>query len=192
MKAAIYLRVSTTEQTTLNQELELREVAKKRGWEVVKVYSDSLSGMRADRPALNEMLAEADRYDVVMAWAIDRLGRSLTHLLGIITSLHAKKVNLYLHQQQIDTTTPMGKLIFQVTGAFAEFERSMIVERINAGLSRARLEGKKLGRRPSIAAETVATACERLSRGESKAVVASGLGISLSTVKRLGKAMAHV
>src|SRR5262249_24796197 len=140
--AALYVRVSTDAQTVENQIRELRQVAKRRGWDVVEVYSDAgISGAkgRNGRPGLDSMLKDASRrrFDIVMAWAIDRLGRSLSDLLDTIQHLEACGVDLYLDQQSIDTTTPMGKLVFQVTGAFAEFERTMIRQRIKAGLKRA-------------------------------------------------------
>jgi Resolvase, N terminal domain len=130
-RAALYVRVSTDSQTVENQIRELWQVAERRGWEVVEVYNDAgISGAkgRNGRPGLDSMLKDASRrrFDVAMAWAIDRLGRSLTDLLHIIQHLEACGVDLYLDQQSIDTTTPMGKLVFQVTGAFAEFERTMI------------------------------------------------------------------
>ena len=137
-RAAIYVRVSTDKQTVENQVRELRQIAERRGWEVVEQYSDAgISGSkgRDGRPGLDLMLNDAKRrnFDVVMAWAIDRLGRSLVDLLHTIQELEAAGVDLYLDQQSIDTTTPMGKLMFQVTGAFAEFERSMIRQRVRAG-----------------------------------------------------------
>ena len=128
-RAALYVRVSTDAQTVENQIRELRQVAERRGWEVIEVYSDAgISGAkgRNGRPGLDSMLKDASRrkFDIVMAWAIDRLGRSLIDLLDTIQHLEACGVDLYLDQQAIDTTTPMGKLVFQVTGAFAEFERT--------------------------------------------------------------------
>src|SRR5215468_1768750 len=150
-KAAIYVRVSTDRQTVENQLSELRQIAERRGWEVVEEYRDAgISGAkgRDSRPGLDQMLNDASkrRFDIVMAWAIDRLGRSLIDLLGTIQTLEACGVDLYLDQQAIDTTTPAGRLMFQVTGAFAEFERSMIRQRVHAGLKRAVAEGKTLGR----------------------------------------------
>ena len=150
-RAAIYVRVSTDKQTVENQIRELRQIAERRGWEVVGEYRDAgISGAkgRDNRPGLDQMLKDASkrRFDVVMAWAIDRLGRSLIDLLGTIQTLEACRVDLYLDQQSIDTTTPAGKLMFQVTGAFAEFERSMIRQRVHAGLKRAVEQGKQLGR----------------------------------------------
>src|SRR6267143_4824940 len=145
-RAALYLRVSTDKQTVENQEIQLRQVAERRGWEVVEVYNDAgISGSkgRADRPGLDQMLNDAGRrrFDIVLVWAIDRLGRSLIDLLGTVQHLEAVGVDLYIDQQAIDTTTPMGKLMFQVCGAFAQFERSMIQQRIHAGLQRARVQG---------------------------------------------------
>jgi DNA invertase Pin-like site-specific DNA recombinase len=126
-------------------------VAEARGWQVVGTFSDAgISGAkgRKDRPALDDMLKQAQRrrFDVVMAWAIDRIGRSLVDLLNTIETLKACGVDLYLDQQAIDTTTPSGKLMLQMTGAFAEFERAMIQARIHAGLKRAVANGTKLGR----------------------------------------------
>jgi DNA invertase Pin-like site-specific DNA recombinase len=156
-RAAIYVRVSTDKQTVENQLRELHRIAERRGWEVLKEYRDAgISGSkgREARPGLDELLKDAQRrrFDVVMAWAIDRLGRSLIDLLGTIQTLEHYGVDLYLDQQAIDTTTPAGRLMFQITGAFAEFERSMIRHRINAGLKRAVEQGKQLGR-PRIPAE---------------------------------------
>jgi DNA invertase Pin-like site-specific DNA recombinase len=146
-RAAIYVRVSTDKQTVENQVRELTQIAERRGWEVVGQYSDAgISGSkgRDGRPGLDQMLKDASkrRFDIIMAWAIDRLGRSLIDLLGTIQTLEACGVDLYLDQQSIDTTTPAGRLMFQVTGAFAEFERSMIRQRVHAGLKRAVEQGK--------------------------------------------------
>src|SRR6185503_17399371 len=136
-QAVIYLRVSTIEQTTANQERELREIASRMGCEIVKVYRDhGISGAkgRDRRPAF------------------DRLGRSLQDLVGFLSELHAFKIDLFLRQQGLDTTTPAGKAMFQMMGVFAEFERAMIQERVRAGLARARSEGKRLGRPPIASA----------------------------------------
>jgi len=154
-RAAIYVRVSTDRQTIENQLRELRQIAERRGWEVVHEYHDTgISGTksREARPGLDEMLKDAQRrrFDIVMAWAIDRLGRSLIDLLGTIQTLEACGVDLYLDQQSIDTTTPAGRLMFQIVGAFAEFEHSIIRQRVRAGLKRAIESGKQLGR-PKIA-----------------------------------------
>ena len=168
-RAALYVRVSTDTQTVENQIRELRQVAGRRGWDVVEVYSDAgISGAkgRNGRPRLDSMLKDASRrrFDIVMAWAIDRLGRSLSDLLDTIQHLEACGVDLYLDEQAIDTTTPMGKLVFQVTGAFAEFERTMIRQRVKAGLKRAVAQGVKLGR-PKIDSTTERKVRKQLAKG---------------------------
>ena len=144
-RVAIYARVSTSGQTVKNQLQELRKVAERHGWEVVNEYKDrGISGAkgRDRRPQFDAMLKAANRreFDVIMSWSVDRLGRSLQHLVEFLQDVHAKGVDLYLHQQNIDTSTPSGKAMFQMVGVFAEFERSMIRERVMAGLARARKE----------------------------------------------------
>src|SRR5205807_7074581 len=151
--AVVYLRVSTIDQTTANQERELCEIAARMGCEVVKVYKDhGISGTRGrdKRPAFDKLCRDAARreFDMVMAWSVDRLGRSLQDLVGFLSELHALRIDLFLHQQGLDTTTPAGKAMLQMMGVFAEFERAVIQERVLAGLKRARAEGKKLGRLP--------------------------------------------
>src|SRR5262249_54063751 len=145
---------------------------------------------RKDRPGLDRMLKDAQRgsFDVVMAWAIDRLGRSLIDLLGTIEHLHSCGCDLYLDQQAIDTTTPPGKLMFQVCGAFAEFERSIIQGRIHAGLERARRAGKVLGRKPGtiiVDRGKLARAREMLTDGAGIAMTARTVGLGVATVFRL-------
>src|ERR1700745_4456178 len=152
-RVGIYLRVSTDAQTTDNQRRELEAVAARSGWEVVDIYEDAgISGSngREKRPGLDRLLkdATARKINVIAVWSVDRLGRSLQHLVGFLNELQALNCHLDLHQQAIDTTTPSGRAMFQMCGVFAEFERAMIVERVNAGLARARAEGKTLGRKP--------------------------------------------
>ena len=149
---AIYTRVSTDHQTTENQERELREVAERMGWRIVEAYRDEgVSGAksRESRPGFDALCKDAARrrFGMVMAWSVDRLGRSLQDLIGFLSELHSLGIDLFLHQQGLDTTTPSGKAMFQMMGVFAEFERSMIRERVNAGLRRAKAAGKTLGRR---------------------------------------------
>ena len=150
MKAVIYARVSTADQTTENQTLELQKVAKRNGWTVEAVFEDQISGAKTNRPALHRLLQGVVRkeFDVVMVWDVSRLGRSLKHLVGLLEDFHAKGVNLYFHQQGIDTTTASGKMMFQMCGVFAEFERSILQERTKAGIERARASGKRIGRPP--------------------------------------------
>jgi DNA invertase Pin-like site-specific DNA recombinase len=192
-RAAIYVRVSTDKQTVENQLRELRQIAERRGWEVVKEYDDAgISGSkgRNDRPGLDEMLKDAQRrrFDVVMAWAIDRLGRSLIDLLSTIQQLETCGVDLYLDQQAIDTTTPTGRLMFQITGAFAEFERSMIRQRIRAGLRRAVEAGKQLGR-PQIDPALEKRIQSQLRAGKGMLAIARDLGAGTGTVQRIAREM---
>ena len=152
-RVALYVRVSTDEQTTDNQRHELEAVAKRSGWNLVGVYEDNgISGAngREKRPALDKMLKDAARreFDMIAAWSVDRLGRSLQHLVTLLEELHALGVDLYLHQQGLDTSTPSGRAMFQMCGVFAEFERAMLVERTKAGMARARAKGKRIGRPP--------------------------------------------
>jgi DNA invertase Pin-like site-specific DNA recombinase len=192
-RAAIYVRVSTDKQTVENQVRELRQIAELRGWQVVEQYSDTgISGSkgRDGRPGLDQMLKDASkrRFDVVMAWAIDRIGRSLIDLLGTIQTLEAWGVDLYLDQQAIDTTTPAGRLMFQVTGAFAEFERSMIRRRVHAGLKRAVEAGKTLGR-PRISAAVEKRIRDELRAGKGIIKVAREVGVGNGTVQRIADEM---
>jgi len=188
-RAAIYVRVSTDKQTVENQVLELKQIAGRRGWQVVEEYHDAgISGAkgRDGRPGLDQMLKDASRrkFDVIMAWAIDRLGRSLIDLLATIQALEACGVDLYLDQQSIDTTTPAGKLMFQVCGAFAEFERSMIQQRVRAGLKRAAEKGNFPGR-PKIS-ETVEKRIQtQLRAGKGILKVAREIGVGTGTVQRI-------
>jgi DNA invertase Pin-like site-specific DNA recombinase len=156
-RAVIYVRVSTDEQSVENQEAELRATAERMGHEIVAVYRDKgFSGAkgRNGRPGFNAMHRDAARrrFDMVMAWSVDRLGRSLQDLVAFLSELHALKIELYLHQQGLDTTTPAGKAMFQMMGVIAEFERTLIQERVRAGMARAKREGKHVGR-PTIAPE---------------------------------------
>jgi DNA invertase Pin-like site-specific DNA recombinase len=192
-RATIYVRVSTDKQTVENQVQALRQIAERRGWEVVEQYSDAgISGSkgRDGRPGLDAMLKDAQRrkFDVVMAWSIDRLGRSLIDLLGTIQALEACSVDLYLDQQAIDTTTPAGRLMFQVTGAFAEFERSMIRRRVHAGLKRAVEAGKTLGR-PRISEKIEQRITEQLRAGKGVIKVAKEIGVGVGTVQRVAVAL---
>lgn len=193
-RAALYIRVSTDQQTTDNQERELREIASRTGWEIVQVYRDhGVSGAkgRDKRPAFDALCKDASRrrFDVVMAWSVDRLGRSLQDLIGFLSELHALGIDLFLHQQGIDTTTPAGKAMFQMMGVFAEFERAMIRDRVNSGLARAKAEGKTLGR-PKLATSTEQAIREALSRGESVRRVAASCQASVGTVHRIKASLA--
>ena len=193
-RAVLYLRVSTTDQTTANQERELREVAGRMGCEIVRVYKDhGISGSkgRDGRPEFDRLCRDAAqrKFDVVMAWSVDRLGRSLQDLVGFLSELHALRIDLFLHQQGLDTTTPAGKAMFQMMGVFAEFERSMIQERVRAGLRRAKEEGKQLGRPriPSDLEKRILDALKAPERTEGVRKIAARFGVDPSTVQRISR-----
>ena len=186
---ALYARVSTDGQTTENQLQELRKVADRNGWQIIQEFVDhGISGAkgRDQRPAFDEMCKGVVRkeFDLVMAWSVDRLGRSLQHLVTFLDELHSKNVDLFLHRQGIDTTTPAGKMMFQMLGVFAEFERAMIKERINAGLARARAQGKTLGR-PKVSLQVENKIRKLRSTGKGIRKIASELRVGVSTVKRV-------
>jgi len=194
-RAALYLRVSTDRQTVENQAKALEAIAAHRGWSIVATYSDKgISGAkgRKDRPEFDRMLSEAGRarFDVVLAFALDRIGRSLVDLLHTIKHLEECKVDLFIDKQMLDTTTAQGKLLFAVTGAFAEFERDMIVQRVNAGLDRARANGVTLGR-PRINQTTEAAIRKAIARGDKgKHKLAAEFGVGSGTVARIKAEMA--
>ncbi len=186
-RVAIYVRVSTDGQSVENQKRELEAVATRHGWEVAGVFSDhGISGAKEKRPAFARLIQGIARkdFDAVAAWSVDRLGRSLQHLLGFLAELRAKGVDLYLHQQGVDTSTPAGKALFQMLGVFAEFERAMIVERVHAGLRRAKAQGKRLGR-PRVSPEVEQRIQRELGKGRGIRAVARKLGVGVGTVQRV-------
>ncbi len=197
MRAAIYLRVSTGDQTVENQRRELEAAAEARGWQVVAIYADEgISGAkgRDQRPQLDLMLRDAvrRRFDVVMTWAVDRLGRSLPDLIGTMQELVGAKVELFMLQQGLDTTTPAGRAMFGMLGVFAEFERAMIQSRVKAGLERAKAsprKGAKAIGRPKVAASTEEAICASLMAGVGILRTARDLGVGVSTVQRIKAAM---
>lgn len=187
-RVAIYLRVSTDGQTTDNQRRELEAVAESAGWEVVGVYEDAgISGAkgRDKRPAFNRLCqdATARKFDLIAAWSVDRLGRSLQDLIGFLAELQALGVDLFLKQQGLDTTTPSGRAMFGMLGVFAEFERAMIQERVKSGLDRARASGKRLGR-PSVVTDKHRQQIATLrASGGSVRAIAETVGLSPSRVQ---------
>jgi DNA invertase Pin-like site-specific DNA recombinase len=164
------------------------------GCDIVKVYKDhGISGAkgRDKRPAFDALLRDAAKrqFDIVMAWSVDRLGRSLQDLVGFLSELHALRIDLFLYQQGLDTTTPAGKATFQMMGVFAEFERAMIQERVRAGLARARSEGKRLGR-PSIppnVEKAIKAALDKPGRTEGVRKIAARFGVDPGTVQRISR-----
>jgi len=149
MKAAVYLRVSTSEQTTLNQELELKSYCEREGFDIFEIYKDEgISGAKTSRPALDKMLKDMreKKFEAIIVWKFDRLGRSTKHLLQVLEEMKNKDVRLIATSQNIDTGTPMGKFFFTIMAGFAEMERELIRERILLGLQRRKTQGKPLGR----------------------------------------------
>ena len=188
-RAAVYLRVSTDGQTTENQHRDLVAIAERANWKIVKIYEDTgVSGAkgRDKRPAYDQLLQDANRreFDVVMAWSVDRLGRSLQDLVSFLAELHDRKIDLYLAQQGVDTTTASGKAMFQMLGVFAEFERAMIQQRVRAGLVRAKAAGKTLGR-PRIDDDKRASVIALKNEGLPIRAIASETGVSVGTVHRI-------
>jgi DNA invertase Pin-like site-specific DNA recombinase len=187
MRAAIYARVSTANngQDPRVQTRDLGEFCERRGWTLVPEYVDvGISGTKEKRPALDRLMADAHRrkFDVVVVWRFDRFARSVSHLLRALETFQALGIEFVSLSEQMDTSTPTGKMVFTVLGAVAELERSLIVERVKAGLRNARAKGKRLGRPPkAVDAATVA----RLRRqGRSWRAIASQLGVGLTTLYR--------
>jgi DNA invertase Pin-like site-specific DNA recombinase len=187
MKVAAYARVSTDDQSPINQINALTEVGRRLRWEIVEVFVDQgISGAKARRPGLDRLLKGVHRrdFDMVATWSIDRLSRSLPDLLALLGELHAKGVGLYVHQQGLDTTTPAGRTMFQVMGVFAEFERAILIDRVKAGLARARASGKRLGR-PRLPEETINRIRAELESGRGIHSTAKRLGVGAGTVQRI-------
>jgi DNA invertase Pin-like site-specific DNA recombinase len=194
-RVALYARVSTDSQSTDNQLRELRIVAERHGWKVVAEYVDQgISGAkgRDQRPQFDALLHGVARreFDMVAAWSVDRLGRSLQHLVACLSELQAKKVGLYLHQQSLDTSTPAGEAMFGMLGVFAQFERSLIQARVNAGLARAKANGKTLGRpMGNYTADQKADVEQRIrdlrAQGHGKGKIARTLAVGVSVVQRV-------
>ncbi len=188
-KAALYLRTSHSDRTTDNQRRELRKATKRAGWTIAAVYEDNgVSGAkgREGRPGFDQMLKDANRreFDVIMAWSVDRLGRSLQHLVGFLEEAHALGIDLYLHVQGLDTTTPAGKALFQMLGVFAEFERAMIRERVMAGLARAKAQGKAIGR-PKVNGQVEKKVKTLRAGGMGIKRIAKKAGVAVGTVYRI-------
>lgn len=190
-RIAIYARVSTDSQTVENQLRELQEVAQRQGWVVTDIFTDEgISGAkgRDKRPGYDALLKAIARreVDLVAAWAVDRIGRSLPDLVGFLGDLNAKGVDLYLHQQGLDTSTPSGRMLFQMLGVFADFERAMIRERILAGLRRT---SKKSGRKPMPEGRVEAIR-RSLRNGQGIRATARLHKASTSTVTKIAREMA--
>ena len=182
MRAALYARVSTLDQAPENQLAELRQYVTARGWTAVEYVDHGVSGAKERRPALDALIKDAKRrrFDVLVCWRLDRLGRNLRHLILLIDELQALGVAFVSLAEGIDATTPAGRLQLHILGAIAEFERARIAERVQAGIARARKQGKRLGRPQRVVPDTVLASIEGLSVRQA----ANRLGVSRSTVHR--------
>jgi DNA invertase Pin-like site-specific DNA recombinase len=184
-RAALYLRVSTVDQHPETQLNDLRQMAAQRGYEIVQEYCDRISGVKAKRPGLDQMMADArrGRFDVVLVWASDRIARSVKHFLEVLDELSRSNIEYVSFRENIDTGGPLGRAIIIIVGAVAELERSLIVERVRAGMRRARLDGQRIGRAPLVL-DSAAIQQDR-QRGLSIRQIAKGHRISTATVQRV-------
>ena len=190
MNVAIYARVSTASQTVENQLIELRDAAKRLGWTVThEVIDEGISGSkgRSDRPGFDRIFELVDQKAVgaVMAWSVDRIGRSLQDLVALMKELQRNSVELYCHQQSINTATPAGRMTFSIFGALGEYERSLIIERIHAGIARAKAEGVRFGRPRVYGDEVRAQVIELRRTGMRMRDIARELGVGFGTVWRV-------
>ena len=189
-RVAIYLRVSTDGQSCETQRRDLAAVAERHGWDVVAEYEDAgISGAkgRDQRPGFDALLKAVARKDIdmVACWSVDRLGRSLTHLVGFLGELQDKGVDLFLFAQGLDTSTAAGRAMFQMLGVFSEFERCMIKERVRAGVARAKAAGKHLGRPRTVTDSMKSLIRADLRSGGSLRVVAKRYKTSVASVQRV-------
>jgi DNA invertase Pin-like site-specific DNA recombinase len=179
------LRVSTLDQHPETQVYDLRQMAGQRGWQVIEEYTDRVSGAKARRPGLDQLMADArrGRFDVVLVWASDRLARSVKHFLEVLDELSRLNVEFISFRENLDTGGPLGRAVIVIISAIAELERNLIIERVRAGMRRARLEGRHNGRKP-LELDTSAILSDR-ARGQSLAQLAKGYSVSRSTIHRL-------
>ena len=190
MRAALYARVSTSNhgQDVSMQTRELRLFCEARGWQIAGEYLDEgISGAKDSRPELNRLMADAHkrRFDVVCVWRFDRFARSVSHLLRALETFQALGIEFVSLSEQLDTSTPTGKMVFTVLGAVAELERSLIAERVRAGLRNAKAKGKRLGRpRKIVDASKIATL---RAQGRSWRTIARQLGMSARSARRAGQ-----
>jgi DNA invertase Pin-like site-specific DNA recombinase len=184
-RAALYLRVSSVEQHPETQLYDLRQMAAQRGLEIVHEYTDRISGAKARRPGLDELMRDArrGRFDVVLVWASDRIARSVKHFLEVLDELNRLNVEFVSFREQIDTGGPLGRAVVVIIGAIAELERNLIIERVRAGMRRARLEGRHIGRRPLDLDRESILRDRRC--GHSLGKIAKAHGISRATVHRV-------
>lgn len=193
-RVGIYARVSTDSQTVENQLAALHDIAARSGWTIVHVFTDEgISGAkgRDQRPGLDAMMKAVARreIDLVAAWSVDRLGRSLSDLVGFLSDLQGQGCDLFLHQQALDTSTPSGKMLYGVLSVFAEFERSVLAARVRAGCDRARAKGVRFGR-PPMPVYRLERVKKALRDGQSIRATAKATGVSTASVQRIKRSMA--
>jgi len=184
-RAALYMRVSSVDQHPETQLHDLRQMAAQRGYQIVQEYTDRISGAKARRPGLDELMRDArrGRFDVVLVWASDRIARSVKHFLEVLDELQRINIEFVSFREQIDTAGPLGRALVVIIGAIAELERNLIIERVRAGMRRARLEGRHIGRNP-LAIDRDAICRERC-QGQSIRQIAKGHRVSTATVQRV-------
>ena len=184
-RAALYLRVSTLDQHPETQLYDLRQMAQQRGYQIVEEYRDTISGARARRPGLDALMRDARRrrFDVVLVWASDRIARSVRHFLEVLDELNHLSIEFVSFREQIDTGGPLGRAVVVIIGAIAELERNLIIERVRAGMRRARLEGRHIGR-PSLELDPAAILRDR-QRGQSLGQLARSYRVSRTTIHRV-------
>jgi len=184
-RAALYLRVSSVDQHPETQLHDLRQMAAQRGYQIVQEYCDRISGVKAKRPGLGDLMRDARRghFDIVLVWACDRIARSTKHLLEVLDEFNRLHIEFVSFRESIDTAGPLGRAIVVIIGAIAELERNLIVERVRAGMRRAKLEGRHIGRKP-VEVDREAILCDRR-RGESLRQIARGHRVSTATVRRV-------
>ena len=186
-RAVLYMRVSTVDQHPESQLHDLRELARQRGFEVAREYTDRISGTKAKRPGLDELMRDArrGRFEVMLVWASDRLARSVRHFLEVLDELNHLGIEFVSYRENLDTSGPLGRAITVIIGAIAELERNLIVERVRAGMRRAKLEGRHIGRRP-LEIDRAAVRRHR-AHGQSLGQIAKSFSISRATVSRILK-----
>jgi DNA invertase Pin-like site-specific DNA recombinase len=184
-RAVLYTRVSTLDQHPETQLHDLRQMATQRGYEIVHEYTDRISGTKAKRPGLDQMMSDArhGRFDVVLVWASDRIARSVKHFLDVLDELSRLNIEYVSFRENIDTGGPLGRAIVVIIGAVAELERNLIIERVRAGMRRARLEGRHIGRNPLVLDHAGIQRDRR--QGQSLRQIAKGHRISTATVQRV-------
>jgi DNA invertase Pin-like site-specific DNA recombinase len=184
-RTALYMRVSTLDQHPETQLYDLRQMASQRGLQIVQEYTDTISGAKAKRPGLDTMMRDArrGRFDVVLVWASDQIARSVKHFLDVLDELNRLNIEFISFREQIDTGGPLGRAVVVIISAIAELERNLIIERVRAGMRRARLEGRHIGRNPLVLDHQAI--CHERRRGNSLRQIARSHRISTATVQRV-------